>query len=97
MKAAALAILARCWLQGGRVRLHRGTANGLEDLANKSDVIFKGTVELNTTVNDANFGGVQGFAVQETVLSDVRVPEGRGERHAQRRSLRLGHSAAMAR
>jgi len=43
-----------------------GPPVGLDDLANKADVIFQGTVVSNSTVNDPAFQSIMGFIVQET-------------------------------
>jgi hypothetical protein len=48
-----------------------GPPVGLEDLANQSDIIFQGTVESDTTVQDASFQSCPGFMVQETIFKGV--------------------------
>ncbi len=73
MKAAALALALMLFSGTAAFGYAVGPPLGLEDLGNKADLIFRGTVESNTTVDDPQFPSIPGFVAQATVLSHIWV------------------------
>lgn len=54
-----------------------GPAVGLDELTNKAEIIFQGTVISNTTIKDPDFQAIPGFLVQETEFQPAFTSKGK--------------------